>query len=207
MLHQILIAVEEILAEMGAEVVHAPLRLALEIVQFIALVGIAWMVAIGFGKRRGFVANMLSERFDDVGAHLELASHSAEDLAHAKQLAALKARAANAEARRVMAEAKREAEAAEAQARTEADAEAARITSRAESALSTEDAEMHMELREMLVDLVAQSTRSIMNEKMSVAEQRKLIEDTIVSGVGRAKSRASDGTRKRAGVVVKAGEA
>ena len=46
--------------------------------------------------------------------------------------------------------------------------------------MSTEQQEMLLELREQLVDLVSSATRSIMNEKLTVAEQRTLIENTIV---------------------------
>ena len=196
MLHGIIVAFEEILTEMGSEVVHAPLRLALEVVQFALLAGVVWVVAVGFGQRRGFVANMLTDRETKVNERLQVASHAAENLTHAKQVAALKTRTANSEARRILADAKLEADEIETQARNEAEAEAKRITDRAEAALSTELAEMHLEIREALVDLVAGATRSIINEKMSVAEQRALIEGAIMDGV--AKSHAGTASAKGA---------
>ncbi len=49
--------------------------------------------------------------------------------------------------------------------------------------MSTERQEMLLELREQLVDLVSSATRSIMNEKLTVSEQRTLIENTIVESV------------------------
>ena len=43
---------------------------------------------------------------------------------------------------------------------------------------------MRSELREELVTIVAQATRSILSEKMSVAEQRAAIEQAIVASLG-----------------------
>ena len=173
---------DEIAGSTGAE-----LRMVAEVVQFTILIAIVWVVAIGWGKRRGFVANMLVERKSRLHQRLDAASHAEQDLAHARQIASLKVRTANADARRTRADAKREAEQLEARAKADADAEAARITQRAETALATELAEMNLEIREELVDIVAQATRSIMNEKMTVAEQRKLIEDTIIANVAKAR--------------------
>ncbi len=68
---------------------------------------------------------------------------------------------------------------------------AARIEERAESALATEQQEMLLELREQLVELVSSATRSIMNEKLTVSEQRTLIENTIVGSMDA--SAGSDG--------------
>lgn len=173
---------EEVLGSSSAQ-----LRFVAEIVQAAIIVGAVWVIAIGWGERKGFVLNMLNERRAKVRAHLETASRAEQDLAHAKQISALKVRSANADARRTIADAKLEAEQYEAKAKSDADTEAERITQRAESALETELAEMSLEIREELVDLVAQATRAIMNEKMTVAEQRKLIEDTIIANVARAK--------------------
>ena len=50
---------------------------------------------------------------------------------------------------------------------------------------------MLLELREQLVDLVSSATRSIMNEKLTVSEQRTLIENTIAESVNA--SAGSDG--------------
>ncbi len=184
MLEELMTIVTEIAAEMGVEIVHAPLRFAAEVVQFLLLIAIVWVVAVGFGKRRGFVVNMLAERQRGMGERLSAAATAEEDLKHAEQVAALKIRTANADARRVIAEAKREADELEAKAKAEADTEAKRILERADTALSTERAEMHLEVRETLVDLVSQATRSIMNEKVPLAEQRRLIETAILAGIG-----------------------
>jgi len=180
-LEQFVVAVEEIFAEVVAEIAADPWAFVAEVVQFLVLVAVVWVVAFGFGKRKGFVKNMLAERASTVEARLVGASHADEDLAQARKDAASTVRSANAEARRLIAEAKQDADDLEAKARAEADAEAERLVDRARAALETERAEMQLEMREALVDLVAQSTRSIMNEKVPVARQRKLIESAISS--------------------------
>lgn len=181
----------EILTEIAAEFAHAPLRLFAEVMQFAVLLGIVWVVAIGFGKRRGFVANMLTERRERVAAHVETASHADKALADAKREAAATARAARATAREIVLQAKKECAEIEQTAHAETDADCARIEERAEAALSTERQEMLLELREQLVDLVSTATRSIMNEKLTVSEQRTLIENTIAESVNA--SAGSDG--------------
>ena len=71
----------------------------------------------------------------------------------------------------------------EEEARSEADAEAKRITDRACSALETETEAMRTDVRDELVSIVAQASRTILNEKLTVSEQRKLIESAITTGV------------------------
>jgi F0F1-type ATP synthase membrane subunit b/b' len=173
----------EILTAIATEFAHAPLRLFAEVMQFAVLLGIVWVVAIGFGKRRGFVANMLTERRERVAAHVETASHADEALADAKREAAATARTARATAREIVMHAKKECVEIEQTAHAETDADCARIEERAEAALSTERQEMLLELREQLVDLVSSATRSIMNEKLTLSEQRTLIENTIAESV------------------------
>lgn len=184
MFEMILEFLHEIAVEIGAEVVHQPARLVAEVVQFALLLGIVWVVAFGFAKRKGFVANMLAERRERVQARIEGASHAEKSLAVSKAEAAAATRAGRAKAREVIAHAKKECDEIKGTARAETDADCSRIQERAHSALSTEQQEMLLELREQLVELVSSATRSIMNEKLTVAEQRKLIENTIVRSVG-----------------------
>lgn len=184
--------IQEILHEIAAEVTAAPLRLVAEVVQFFLLVVLVWVVAIGFGKRRGFVTNMLLERRSTLAARIETASASEAELDHAKQLSSLQLRTARTEGRRILAEARRESAEIEAQAASEADAEAGRILDRAEEALQTELAEMHLNIREELVEVVSQATRAVMNERLTVPEQRRLIETAVLSSVDKAKA-----TRRR----------
>jgi F0F1-type ATP synthase membrane subunit b/b' len=189
----------EIYAEIGAEILHYPVRILAEVIQFLILVGLIWVVAIGFGKRRGFVANMLSERHEYTRARVEEASHAEGALEAAKHEAAAIARAARSEARTLVAQAKHDADEIEATARAETETEVARIAERSEAALTTEREEMLLELRDQLVELVSSATRAIMNEKLTVAEQRKLIEEGIVDSVS-----ASEGKPRRTPAVASA---
>ena len=184
MLHEVIVAFEEIFKEMGLEVTQEPVRMIAEITQFALLIGIVWVVAIGFGKRKGFVANLLSERAERTDRNLEIASRAPENLALAQKSATERIDSAETEARQLLEAAHADAEQIESTARAEADAEVSRITERAQSALTMETEEMHLELREELVSIVAQATRSILNEKMSVSEQRELIESSIAASLG-----------------------
>jgi len=175
---------EEIAAEMAHEYTAFPVRMIAEVVQFALLAGIVWVVAMGFGKRTGFVANMLAERAEKTSRDVEAASHAGTDLAEARDGARKRLESAKDEARRLVEEAQADADQLEATARDEAEAEAARTIERANAALATETDEMRAELREELVSVVAQATRAILSEKMSVAEQRVAIERAIVSSIG-----------------------
>ncbi|NTU72137.1 MAG: ATP synthase F0 subunit B [Coriobacteriia bacterium] len=173
----------EIVAEMGTEVAHAPLRLVAEVLQFLVLVGIVWVVAFGFGKRKGFVSNMLTERERRIATHLTTATAADEALATATAEAEAAIRTAEARAHELTQDAATECAEVDAATRAEVDAECTRITERAESALATERQEMQLELREQLVELVSSATRSIMNERLTAAEQRELIEHSITSSM------------------------
>ena len=188
MLMNIVGFLHEIFVEIAAEIQADPGRLMAELVQFAVLAAIVWVVAVGFGKRKGFVANMLLERGKRVAVRLEGASHAEQYLAESRQSATATTRAARAKARAVVASTKKECAELEASTRAEADAECLRIHERAESALATEQIEMVLELREQLVDLVSSATRSIMNEKLTIAEQRALIESGIVGSMSASSS-------------------
>lgn len=175
--------VAELMSEMFHEITGDPVRFAAEVVQFGLLVAIVWVVAVGAGRRSGFVRNMLAERRQRVADRVQGAQDSVGLLEGARSQASAKMRAARTEARRIIGEAKRKAEMIEAEAHAEADAEAQRIATRAEEALATELAEMHVDIREQLVDLVAQATRSVMNERLTLAEQRHLIEGAVLASV------------------------
>ena len=172
-----------ILSEMAKEYAQFPVRMIAELLQFIILVAIIWVVAIGFGKRRGFVANMLSERMTRVRADLEQAQGAPATLEEATQAAKQREDAAAKEAERLAIEARDGTAKSREEARAEADIEAERIVERARAALVNERAQMESDLREQLVELVSQASRLIMNEKLTVAEQRSRIEEAITAGV------------------------
>ena len=184
MLGEIVSVFHEILTTIIEEIQAAPMQLVAEVVQFVILIAIVWVVAVGFGKRRGFVVNMLSEKHDALTAHVSEALGSDEELSTARHDAAASERAARAEARRVVAEATHDAAKIRDDARNAADTDADLVTSRARTALATEREEMEIELRERLIETVAAATRAIMNEQMTVSEQRTLIEDSISASVG-----------------------
>ena len=200
MLHAIIEAFRVILESMVEEVTSAPMRMVAEIVLFTVLAGIVWVVGFGFGERRGFVANMLSERRTKLGGCIEEALASEKVLADAKHDASEKERSARAEARRIVSEAKRDAEKTETDARADAEAEAGMVTKRAENALVMEREEMQLELRDRLVEAVASATRAIMDEQMTVSEQRTLIESAIAASV----EPNGNGKAKRIGETVRA---
>jgi F0F1-type ATP synthase membrane subunit b/b' len=195
MLTSLTAMITEVAAELGVEITNAPMRMVAEVFQFVVLMVIIWVVAIGFGKRKGFVANMLTERQVALAARVESSSHAEKTLADSRHEAAAVIRSGRAKARAIVSEAKKECAEMEAAARAETDTECARISERAESALVTETQEMQLELREQLVDLVSSATRSIMNEKLTVSEQRTLIENTIMESVGRS-GEADDGASR-----------
>jgi F-type H+-transporting ATPase subunit b len=175
---------QAIASEMLHEYSAYPVRMIAETVQFLLLIAIVWVVAMGFGKRKGFVANLLTERAERTSRQIEAASHAAEDLVSAESVARERLDAAQAEAAALMQSAQSDAERTEATAHEEADAEAKRTTDRAAAALVSEAEEMRGELREELVSIVAQATRSILSEKLSVAGQRSSIESAIVASLG-----------------------
>lgn len=175
--------VAEVLKAVAEEFSASPMRFVAELVQFLLLVGVGWVVAFGFGKRRGFVANMLAEHGTAVTERIGRASEAPSALAEAKGSAEHRVEQAKAEAERLRSEAHKESEAEEDQSRSQADDEAARIIDRARTALGNEREEMQAELRDELVALVSEATRSIMNEALTVAEQRERIETAIASSM------------------------
>lgn len=175
--------VEEILSEIAAEISAEPLKFLLELLQFGILLLLIYAIAWGFGLRRGFLRNMLTERAAKLDARLSLALHSGDELEHAKQLSALRMRTARSEGRDLLAEARRQAAELTSHLKEQTDSEADRVLARVDEALETEMAEMKADVREQLVDLVAQSTRQVLNERLTVAEQRQLIEEHIIASV------------------------
>ncbi len=175
---------QAIASEIVYEYSNYPVRMIAEAVQFLLLITIVWVVTMGWGKRKGFVANMIKERAERTSRQIEAASHAGADLVSAESTARERLDTARAEAAALLQNAQSEAERMEATAREEADAEAQRTTERAAAALVSEAEEMRGELREELVSIVAQATRSILSEKLSVAEQRASIESAIVASIG-----------------------
>jgi F-type H+-transporting ATPase subunit b len=173
----------EILGEVVAEVVASPWAFVAEVVQFALLIGIAYVVMVGFGSRKGMVVNMLAERRQRIADRLERASGSDQRLEQAREQAARRLESARDEAASVLGRARSDARSTMRAARGGADAEADAIRAHAELVLEQEVAEMHVQTRDRLVAVVAQATRSLLNEGMTPSEQRGLIEGIVGAGL------------------------
>ena len=188
----------EVLHEFVNEIAADPGKLVIEIVQFLILLGVVYVVAFGFGRRKGMVSNILSERRRRVAERVERAAHADELLAQAHEQAEAGLTAAHAEAATILREARVGARSSRRDARAAVDAEADTILSRAHKVLDEERAEMAVEVRDRLVGVVAQATRALLNEGLSAHEQRQLIQSIVSSEIDRM-----DATReKRPGAAV-----
>jgi len=175
--------VPELLHEIRAEIVRDPKTFVIEIVQFGLLLAIIWMVAIGFGKRSGFVKNMLAERRDRIASDLEMADGSGAALESAKQKAAAEVAEAHIAAKKTLTEARRKAKGERASAATAADREAEALRDHAQQLLAMEHQEMLTEARERLLEVVGSATRHILSERLSPAEQRALVQRAIMTTI------------------------
>jgi F0F1-type ATP synthase membrane subunit b/b' len=182
----------DVLHEIAREIGGNPAAFVIEIVQFVVLLAIVYVVALGFGHRKGMVANMLTERRQRVAVRVERAAHADEMLAQARDQAAARAAAARRDAATIVREARAAARDSRRDARAAADAEAQSIRARARQVLEEEGAEMGVEMRDRLVGVVAQATRALLNEGLSEQEQRQLIQGIVSAEIDRI-----DATRER----------
>jgi F-type H+-transporting ATPase subunit b len=180
----------EVLHEIVTEIGAGPGAFAIEVLQFFVLVAIVYFVAFGFGSRKGMISNMLTERRDRVAARVERAAHADEQLARSREEARARVAAVGSEAATIRREARARARSSRRDLRAAADAEAASIRERAVKVLEEERAEMHVEIRDRLVGVVAQATRSLLNEGLSPHEQRELIQKIVSSEIGRLEGSA-----------------
>jgi len=182
----------EVLHEVVAEIAAGPGAFAIEVLQFLVLAAIVYFVAFGFGRRKGMVSNMLVERRNRVATRVERAAHADEQLAQSREGAAARVAAAKSEAATILREARASARSSRRDLRAAADVEAAAIRERAASVVQEERAEMHVEVRDRLVGVVAQATRSLLNEGLSPQEQRQLIQGIVSSEIDRLEASAED---------------
>jgi F0F1-type ATP synthase membrane subunit b/b' len=177
-------AVYETLNLLIEEVGGNPIKFGVELVQFAILAVGFWFLAIGFGKRRGILVNAVDRQAQKTTAELALVD-SAPSIVESAHVDAERIRTqARAEADGMVREATMEAESIRRDAAASADAESSAILERAEVAVQTEIAEMEAEVRDTLVNIVADATRSVMNEQLSLPEQRELIQHAILASVG-----------------------
>jgi F-type H+-transporting ATPase subunit b len=180
----------EVLHEIVTEIAAAPGTFAIEIVQFLVLSAIVYFVAFGLGRRKGMVSNMLTERHDRVAARVERAAHADEQLSRSRDEAQARIEAARAEASSILREARASARSSRKELRAAADAEAVAIRERAAKVLEEERAEMHVEIRDRLVGVVAQATRALLNEGLSPHEQRQLIQGIVSTEIDKLQASA-----------------
>jgi F-type H+-transporting ATPase subunit b len=173
----------EILHEIVTEISAAPSAFVIEVVQCLLILAIVYLVAFGFGRRKGMVTNMLAERRERVARRVDRATHADEELERSREEAAARVSAAKSEAAGIVRQARTTARTLAKQTRATTDAEAAEIRERAVKALEEERAEMHVEIRDRLVGVVAQATRSMLSEGLSPHEQRQLIQGIVSSKI------------------------
>jgi F0F1-type ATP synthase membrane subunit b/b' len=165
------------------EITRNPTTFAIELVQFGVLVLLIKAVGFGWGKRPGMVTNMLADRRERVRVSLEEAASADEELIAAHQVAQERLSAARTGARTAVSEARRSAE-EEARRSTEAAAnEVAEIRRQGDETLAKERAEMLGGVHEQLVDLVTLATRQVLDEGYTAAEQRALIQKSVVESL------------------------
>lgn len=178
----------EIVLEIGAD----PGKFAIEVVQFLVLVAIAYFVAIGLGRRKGMLTNILAERRSRVAARVDRAAHADEELVRSQVEAMSRVAAAKSEAAAIVRQARATARVLGRQSRATTDSEAAEIRERAARVLEEESAEMRVEIRDRLVGVVAQSTRAMLNEGLSAHEQRQLIQGILSAQIGNLEESAEN---------------
>ncbi len=174
-----------------------PMKFAVEFVQFALLATGFWVLAIGYGKRRGILVNAVDRRAQQTVADLALVQSAPEIVASARADAERIRAEARTEADGLLREADMESAAIRREAAASGDAESTAILQRAEVAVQTEVAEMQAEIRDALVNVVADATRSVMNEQLSLPEQRELIQHAILASVGGGTKAGGDGGAPR----------
>ena len=173
----------ELLSEIQHEITTDPVKFTIEVVQFALLLAIIWVVAVGFGKRRGFVKNMLIERRARVASELDMADGAEAALARAREEAEAAATGARAEAKRTLTEARRRAKTERTSAAKAADTEAEALRAHGRQLLEMERQEMLANVRERLLEVVGSATRHILSERLSPAEQRALVQRAIMTSL------------------------
>ena len=175
--------VVELFELVAEEIAADPMTFLIEVVQFLILVVLVWAVAWGFGKRRGMLRNMLSERQNRVARELEEADTAEDTLTRAREEAKVSVHEAQKAAKHDIAIARKQAEAEFDTAKASADREVEGMREHARELLELEREEMVETARERLLDVVGRATRYILSEGLSPAEQRSLIQHSIMESL------------------------
>lgn len=181
-------SIAELFAEAFHEIAAEPITFVVELVQFVVLLFIVKAIAIGFGEREGMVVGMLKDRRERLRLALDDAASASEELDAARVAAADMLSRARSEARRVVTEARRSADSEAAEVLAAVEVEAAEIEREVQETLAKERAEMLGGVHDQLVDLVTQATRQVLDEGYSPAEQRELIQKSVVESLGELES-------------------
>lgn len=175
--------VSELFQEIKVEIAANPTTIIIEVVQFVILITIVWVVAFGVGKRSGFVKNMLKERRVKIASDLEMADGSGAALEAARQKAVADVAEAQASAKKTLTEARRKAKAERTAGAAAADRDVEALRDHAQQLLAMEHQEMLAEARERLLEVVGSATRHILSERISPAEQRALVQRAIMTTI------------------------
>ena len=173
----------ELFTLIGEEIAANPTTFIIEVVQFFILIAIVYAVAWGFGKRRGMLRNMLTEHQARVARQLEEAQGAEQDLAGARDLARESIKTAKADARRQTAAARKHAQQVLAASQADVNREIEAMRGHANELLEMEREEMLANARERLLDVVGRATRYILSDGLSPAEQRSLIQHSIMESL------------------------
>jgi len=177
-------AVTETLNLLIEEIASNPVRFIVEVVQFAILAAGFWVLAIGTRKRKGILVNAIDRQAQQAKADLALVESAPSILESARSDSERIRAEARSRADGSLREATMEAESIRRDAKKFAEDESSAILERADIAVQTEEAEMQAEVRDLLVNIVADATRSVMNEQLSLPEQRELIQHAILASVG-----------------------
>jgi len=177
----------EVIAELWQEVMyeisHESSKLLIELVQFALLVFLIKAVAFGIGKRSGMVTNMLSKRQERVAAQIEAANTQEASAADAPAQANLILVQGRRDSRRLLSEARTTAKSELERIEAEAASQVQELEHQAEETLAHEREEVLGGVRDVLLDVVARSTRQVLDEGYSAGQQREMIETAILESI------------------------
>jgi F-type H+-transporting ATPase subunit b len=173
----------ELLAGLIHEITVDPIKFVIELVQFAALVLIIKSVAFGFGKSKGFLGNMLSERRKRVAAQIERIEGASSELVSARGQATSMVAQAKLDSRALLKEARATAkrEAVEAERMIASDAED--IRRQARENLERERSETLSGIHDQLVDVVVMATRQMLDQGLAPQAQREMVRRTILESL------------------------
>ncbi|MFA5844143.1 MAG: hypothetical protein WC971_04850 [Coriobacteriia bacterium] len=177
--------VGELFAEVGHEITADIGRFAVEVVQFLILVAAVWALTVGSSKRRGIITGRLADRRAALETRLEAAGRAEGALETARAEAQAARGAAEAQARQVVREARARAAALVKESHAVAEQRAVELEARAVEVLAAEHGDMQTEVRDRLIEVVADATRSIVNDQYTLPEQRALIQRAVIAGLER----------------------